>query len=201
MSLPEQEIDTPQAADLPPNKPSTFRTGQENEVPQSDEPASAKPSILSAADALDIKQADSFPLCSIADAHALAKERIKPLSPLDSLQAAAALIPSGFAFPPLIRNPTGPMPTKEAAAAITATTNSPSSPQPVSSFSLAETPDKELHMELHIHGRAQANSQFVFHGQLIATEADGSFSLHKRLPPEAQQLVAQLLTGIHSREE
>ncbi len=201
MSLPEQEIVTPQSTDLPPNKPSTLRTGQENEVPQSDDPASSKPSILSTADALVIKQADSFPLCSIADAHALAKERIKPLAPLDSLQAAAAKVPSGFAFSPFIRKTTGPIPTTETAAERIATTSSPGSPQPVSSFSLAESPDQELHIELHIHGRAQPNSQFVFHGQLLATEADGSFSLHKRLPPEAQQLVAQLLTGSHSREE
>lgn len=177
--LPEQAIETPQAGDLQPSKPSG----------------------LSTAHAVDIDEADSFPLCSAADAQALTKERIESLTPLDTLQAAAAQIPTGFAFPPLSRKPTGPTPTEGVASGKIETSGSQVLSQPVSSFSLAESPDGELHIELHIHGRAQPNSHFVFHGQLIATKADGSFSLQKTLPPEAQQLVAQLLAGRHNREE
>jgi hypothetical protein len=83
----------------------------------------------------------------------------------------------------------------------TATSSFPgSSAQPLSSFELgAETrtePDLELHMELHIRGRKPPDGPFMLFDQPIPTDAQGNFSLTRTLPPETQQLVAQLLAAI-----
>lgn len=191
-----------QAIDLPPPDPAAQSTGQKNVPRRQTDLGSPEPTPLPTADTPAVSdKANSFPLSSIADARALAKERIVPLTPLETLQAAADLIPTGFAFPPLSRRPTEPAPSQGVTADTTQIPSSAGSPQPVSSFSLAEGSAEELNIELHIHGRAQPNSHFVFLNQLIATEADGSFSVKKKLSPDTQQLVAQLLAGSHNREE
>jgi hypothetical protein len=79
-----------------------------------------------------------------------------------------------------------------------------SSAQPLFSFepgtqAQQAAPDMELHMELHIHGRKPPDGPFVLFGQPIPTDAQGNFSLTRILPPEVQQLVAQLLAASQDR--
>ncbi|MDJ0806932.1 MAG: DUF4912 domain-containing protein [Gammaproteobacteria bacterium] len=163
------------------------------------------PSIsrASPANSSEWTEQDGFPLCSIQDARDLLKDLIEPRLPEASQAIVALEIPTGFAFAPAGPRPfrpANPRPSGgiESASDRAADSSAPSSP--VSSFTLLQDPDEELHIELHIHGRARPNSHFVFHGQHITTEADGSFSLHKELPLASQRFVALLLAGKYDRE-
>lgn len=95
-----------------------------------------------------------------------------------------------------VYRPTG-APASSVAATATSFPGTP--PQPVSSFALGPQEEAELHMELHIRGRKRPDGQFVLFGQPIPTDQDGRFSLTRILPPETQQIVAQLLAA--SRNE
>ena len=89
------------------------------------------------------------------------------------------------------------------ASAMTTTSSFPgSSALPLSSFELGmqtqtePATDMELHMELHIRGHKTPDGPFMLFGQSIPTDEQGNFSLSRVLPPETQQLVAQLLAAI-----
>jgi hypothetical protein len=148
-------------------------------------------------------------------------EKTFPLSPVQTLnwtemattRAGAVSLPIAPSGQPAAASPLPPWPDelpvyRPAAAAagptLTTATSFPGSPpQPVSSQELAHpegvAADMELHMELHIRGRKHPNGQFVLFGLPIPTDPQGRFTLIRHLPPETQQLVAQLLAA--SRED
>lgn len=145
-------------------------------------------------------EAGGFPLCTVEELEEMMLERAAIPTPLDSLQAMAQQVPAGFAFAPTANRhkavppSAGAIPYQHHEAPLSPTT------QPVSSYSLVDSADAELTVELIIHGRGLPNSHFVFHGHAIATGADGSFSLRTTVPPESRQLVAQLLAASQLRE-
>ena len=146
---------------------------------------------------------------SLASISPLLMHREFPLSPIDVLdwdqtldQPTAMLNWPSSPLPPWPDELPTPRPTTAAGTTLTtsATSFPGSSALPLSSFELGgqaqAEPDMELHMELHIRGRKPPDGPFILSGQVIPTDEQGNFSLTRVLPPETQQLVAQLLAAI-----
>lgn len=143
---------------------------------------------------------EGFPLSPVEGINELARIGNIPVVDLISMESAGQ-IPLASRLAPFTDltefSPPAAEPHTETAPATTSV-SSPM-PPPVSSFKLGLVEDEELHMELHIRGRKQPNTQFILFGQPIPTQEDGTFSLFRTLPPHTQQLVAQLLAA--SQEE